>query len=483
LLRTILWLKAIISMKKPFPRLVLTLALAGLLTSARAVLLPVAEDTSSTTAHKINATTGKTTTLSVTAKQQAFLIFDLSTLPASLTVSNLTSARLNLYVSSLTTAGDLTVHLVTNEWQENIANANAPGISSAVVGTIPAADVVARTFIEVDVTSAVSNWFNGASNFGLAIVTATGNVRLASKEGLGTGFPALLEIETSDAALLNVSQLTNGTLPLSSLPGVVVTNNETGVTLAGTFSGNGSGLTSLPANVVTNAETGVSFSGTFSGSGSNLTGVALLNSSNFFTQYQTFSNGAAIGFQGASAAPVYSQEALYINSSNAYGTIIGMNGTTAGGHYFELVAAGTADFEPAGSFGIFDYNAVAYRLSINSDGNTGIGTVTPAAKLEVNGNAQIDGIISGDGSGLSNTFNTSTNAVILGSASGVTNTSTHYGTLKIVGAGSTFSNFDSGGNWVDATTNYTGTAFLPVGPGAGVQSGGGDLSSSKIIFQ
>ena len=233
------------SMKRSFSYLVLAAVLCSHLPSARALLLPVAEDTSSTATGKINETTGKAVTLTVTSKEQAFLIFDLSTLPASVTASNITSARLNLYVSSVTTPGELTVHLVTNQWQENTASVPAPKYSSNVVGTIATADLAAKSFIEVDVTSAVSNWFNGQSNFGFAIATDTGKVRLASKEGLGTGFPAMLEIETADATLLNVSQLTNGTLPLSSLPAAVVTNAEEGVTLGGTFIGNGSGLTNL----------------------------------------------------------------------------------------------------------------------------------------------------------------------------------------------------------------------------------------------
>ncbi len=39
---------------------------------------------------------------------------------------------------------------------------------------------------------------------------------------------------------LNASQLTSGTVPLARLPGTVVTNTETAVTLNVTFSGNGS---------------------------------------------------------------------------------------------------------------------------------------------------------------------------------------------------------------------------------------------------
>lgn len=42
-----------------------------------------------------------------------------------------------------------------------------------------------------------------------------------------------------------------GTLPLAQLPAAVVTNNETGANLTGTFAGNGGGLTNLPAASLT----------------------------------------------------------------------------------------------------------------------------------------------------------------------------------------------------------------------------------------
>src|SRR5215469_17987630 len=48
---------------------------------------------------------------------------------------------------------------------------------------------------------------------------------------------------------LPASELT-GTLPMTQLSSAILTNTETGVTLTGTFSGNGSGLTGLnPANL------------------------------------------------------------------------------------------------------------------------------------------------------------------------------------------------------------------------------------------
>ena len=56
---------------------------------------------------------------------------------------------------------------------------------------------------------------------------------------------------------LNASQLAAGTVALGRLPTVVVTNTATGVTLGGTFTGNGAGLTNIPASAVVAAPAGM----------------------------------------------------------------------------------------------------------------------------------------------------------------------------------------------------------------------------------
>jgi hypothetical protein len=58
--------------------------------------------------------------------------------------------------------------------------------------------------------------------------------------------PSGLSLISNEAA---VAALVNSGLPGN--PGAVVTNNETGVTLSGTFSGNGGGLTNIPAASIT----------------------------------------------------------------------------------------------------------------------------------------------------------------------------------------------------------------------------------------
>ena len=79
---------------------------------------------------------------------------------------------------------------------------------------------------------------------------------------------------------LNASQLTTGTVPLAQLPSAVVTNRESGVTLNGTFTGNGT------------------LNGTFSGNGSGLSplnaNVALLNTSQTFSGDDVFAGGFAV---------------------------------------------------------------------------------------------------------------------------------------------------------------------------------------------
>ena len=111
----------------------------------------------------------------------------------------------------------------------------------------------------------------------------------------GATLPALVQAIFSGSSAyltgLNASLLNSGTIPLAVENPAVVTNNETSVTLSGTFTGNGGGLTGLnatnlsgtiplaamPTNAVTNNASGVTLSGTFSGNGGGLTNLNATN--------------------------------------------------------------------------------------------------------------------------------------------------------------------------------------------------------------
>lgn len=80
-------------------------------------------------------------------------------------------------------------------------------------------------------------------------------------------------------------------------------------------------------------------------------------------------------------------------------------------------------------------------------------------------------LITGNGSGLTNTFNGTTNADIIGSSSAVTNTATKYGTCWISGTAFKYTNYDSGSNAVHTNVvAVTGEVAFPIGPGASVHT-------------
>jgi uncharacterized protein YjbI with pentapeptide repeats len=112
----------------------------------------------------------------------------------------------------------------------------------------------------------VDNYFGGVGNVVLSIDT-NGVI-----SGNGSGLTGLIATQIPD---LDASKITSGTIALALMPGEVVTNNATDLTLSGAFNGDGSGLTNLnasqissgviapaqlPAVVVTNNQTSVTFS-------------------------------------------------------------------------------------------------------------------------------------------------------------------------------------------------------------------------------
>jgi len=87
----------------------------------------------------------------------------------------------------------------------------------------------------------------------------------------------------------------------------------------------------------------------------------------------------------ANATTFYSDwwlQGMFQSSANAGG--IGLK--SANGKQFELQTL------PSGAFIIYDRIANQYRMTITSDGNVGIGTTNPQAKLDVNGDIKANNI-------------------------------------------------------------------------------------------
>jgi uncharacterized coiled-coil protein SlyX len=193
-------------MKTPLRIFATATLLALTPTAALALTVPVAQDTYVSTSGSnavIYASSGGGVSLPVNARVTALIAFNLNdeeVVPPAITGSNVTSAILQLYVTSAAPAGDLTIHAVTSAWTEHFKGKSmpAPTIDPMVVATIPAALLGRKSFVTVDVTAAVVSALQSGDVNGFAIRTSgTTKVVLASKEGAASGYAAQLDIEAN----------------------------------------------------------------------------------------------------------------------------------------------------------------------------------------------------------------------------------------------------------------------------------------------
>jgi hypothetical protein len=128
----------------------------------------------------------------------AYIQFDLSSIPTSYTGANISKATLKLYVNSVSQSGDVVVEYVDGPWAENTITYNsAPPLGAAIGSNTTLATANVNDYINIDITPAVQAWLNGTqANDGIALVaTKQGlNASFDSKENTGTSHPAELDI-------------------------------------------------------------------------------------------------------------------------------------------------------------------------------------------------------------------------------------------------------------------------------------------------
>jgi len=237
--------------------------LNGLMVTVGAVILPPTDDSSglltysgkppAITKRTLTNLNGSGTTLPVSRTRTAFVRFAVE--ETGMTAGTVENARLTLFFPSVKKAGDLSLHVVTQDWEENFPLPERSRVHPAFDApflTIPAESVAKKQFVIVDVTQQVKDWLtNPNSNFGIAVTSPDGVavVTIGSKEGSASGYPPLLEMEGTGATSDNTANAIvkrdgDGNFMVGTITGALVGNATTAgsaVTFTGVLEGDVAG--------------------------------------------------------------------------------------------------------------------------------------------------------------------------------------------------------------------------------------------------
>ncbi len=309
-------------------------------------LLPTAD--TFTIKSTIHGKSGASGSMIVSKSHTAFIQFGAASrlMSENLTSADILGARLTLYFPSVIKPGKLGLHVVNQAWSEKFKGSAAAPTFAAAFATIPAESVIGKNFVTIDVTAEVQAWLNGTADDGFAVDAPDqiADVFIGAKEGPGSGYPATLEIETTDVSSL-FQNPTNGNIGIGTLTPTQPLDINVGlndVRIAGNASSGGSGL--------------------------------ILENSDTSAQQWFLAAGGNAGTSGPSK-----------------------------GFYIQNFNTGAVNFSiaPSGAVGIGGSLSINNNLSVG--GRVGIGTTTPTQPLDVNvglNDVRITGQASFGGNGL-----------------------------------------------------------------------------------
>ena len=176
--------------------------------------IPVSADayTSQNSPNESHKTHSGLSTVYVSKLESAFFKFDLSSLPAGITNTQIRQAMLRFFVSGRNGTGIVSVAQVTSPWNEG----SLTFVSSPTIGTTQNTFVAPNSlsFVSVDLTTLVKAWVDSpASNNGVVLQTTNPALRVLidSKESPITSHEAVLDITLENTGAVGPQGLVGAT--------------------------------------------------------------------------------------------------------------------------------------------------------------------------------------------------------------------------------------------------------------------------------
>ena len=187
-------------------------------------------------------------------ERHVYAKFDLATLPAGISGTDIDSATLRVYLSKVSTAGSIDLHVISAPWDESTVTAGDALALAPSFATVPVTDGDALSYLTIDVTTQLRDWVDGlVTNNGIALLPSGIKVEIDSKENKATGHPMEIEVALVPSTggggvpagavmLFNLSACPSGWSELTGARGRALVGLPGAGSLAGTV---GAALTNL----------------------------------------------------------------------------------------------------------------------------------------------------------------------------------------------------------------------------------------------